>query len=144
MSHTQIWNKWIKLLPEEDIPSVQRDNENIGYGYCTHWPILTIQTDRLLVTFGDTPCFSHSVLAYMNIPTLIENPKGWKSEYRGDEAPTTKGNYLVTIEVVQQGRKRFLLDHAYHDGKEWAQWNGVDPTSIMGFRPYPKPYKATT
>lgn len=136
MSETQSWNKWIKLLPGEDIPSTQRNHSSIGFGYCTGWPLLTLKTpgSGLIVQFG---CSTRYALAYMHIPTMLENPKGWKSEYRGDDLPP-KGLYLVTLQKMRNGREFVILDNAYYDGERWDRW--TDSWTVFGFRKYPKPY----
>lgn len=70
------------------------------------------------------------VLAYMPIPTFIDDPAGWKSEFRGDDPPKRSGWYVVTVEQKTAGK--YTLEKSYYDSKKgrWCREEGFTALSL--------------
>jgi hypothetical protein len=77
------------------------------------------------------------VLAYMPIPTFIDDPAGWKSEFRGDDPPKRSGWYVVTVEQKTAGK--YTLEKSYYDSKK-GRWCGAGG-EVLAYMELPKPYK---
>ena len=79
------------------------------------------------------------VVAYMPIPTFIDDPSDWRSEFRGDDPPERSGWYVVTVEQKTAGK--YTLKKTYYDAGK-GRWCGLcGRGEVLAYMELPKPYK---
>ncbi|MCD8354180.1 MAG: hypothetical protein LUC47_07720 [Clostridiales bacterium] len=78
----------------------------------------------------------NNILAYMLIPHINEQSHLWKSEYLGDELPSTSGEYLCCAECNDNINPRGTIRLLWYDGKT-ARFGG---TQMIGYMPVPASY----
>lgn len=86
--------------------------------------------------------YYNDTIAYMPLPRPInEDKRGWKSEYWGDELPSS-GKYIVQLQKNSDGRLR--IGEGYYSEKDF-RWSWISADfDVVAWRKFPKPYRPQT
>ena len=122
--------KWIPLLPERDEGVVVVNGQRA---------LLTLEGHGKLDVDFHPQWGRDKVVAYMAIPTVIDDPSGWTSEFRGDDPPERSGWYVVTVEQKTAGK--YTIGKALYDASRCC-WRGVGGRGeVLAYMELPKPYR---
>lgn len=137
MGNEEIYNKWITESPKIVLQNVLITLSN-SKSVLLGWVDFCVDDKgnyRMVYSYP-----YEAVLAYMRIPTMDVDTKGWCGEYTDGTEPKKDGCYLVCVEIKKYNRTKYMLAEGYWQKDRFFGCN-YEGGEVIGWRKYPKPYE---
>lgn len=138
MGNEEIYNKWITESPKiilQHVLITLKNSESVLLGWVD---ISEDDKGNYRMTYSYPP---KAVLAYMRIPTMDVDTKGWHGEYTDGLEPKKDGEYIVCLEIKKYNSTKYILDEGYWQKDRFFGCN-YEGGEVIGWREYPRPFTA--